>query len=296
MCFVRFLRNVILWDNTPTQLVEKSGSQATISDSVIQGGCPAGSSCSSISSGDPLFVTNPSDGGDGWGVGNNDSFGDLHPTAAPPIDAGDTGNCPASDIEEKARVLACDIGAYEATSANTTTVTGYVSGTGSYTFGPTNVTIQVNNVGNPRNGGRQDTTLQTITTVLVNTDHSNATSGIQTGRYWQITPSAGASGYNLDLTLPHNSVPDANDKLCRYTGSGWDCAASSFDAGAQTITRAGVTQLSDWATGNDVGPTAITLQQASATLSQSGLWWIVLLLLLCGVTLIAKAYSMRDRN
>ena len=38
---------------------------------------------------DPLFVREPNDGGDGWGVGNNDDYGDLHLTKnSPCIDAG----------------------------------------------------------------------------------------------------------------------------------------------------------------------------------------------------------------
>jgi outer membrane protein assembly factor BamB len=33
---------------------------------------------------DPMFVREPNDGGDGWGVGNNDDFGDLHLQAGSP--------------------------------------------------------------------------------------------------------------------------------------------------------------------------------------------------------------------
>jgi parallel beta-helix repeat protein len=45
---------------------------------------------------DPLFVRNPSDGGDGWGVGDNDDYGDLRLRARSPcIDAGDNAGVPA---------------------------------------------------------------------------------------------------------------------------------------------------------------------------------------------------------
>lgn len=51
---------------------------------------------------DPLFVRNPSDGGDGWGTGDNDDYGDLRLQAASPcIDAGDNTAVPAdvSDLD-----------------------------------------------------------------------------------------------------------------------------------------------------------------------------------------------------
>ncbi|MHC4443481.1 MAG: right-handed parallel beta-helix repeat-containing protein [Planctomycetota bacterium] len=39
---------------------------------------------------DPLFVRNPDDGGDGWGIGGNDDYGDLHLQSNSPCrDAGD---------------------------------------------------------------------------------------------------------------------------------------------------------------------------------------------------------------
>jgi parallel beta-helix repeat protein len=41
---------------------------------------------------DPLFVRNPNDGGDGWGIGDNDDFGDLHiQFYSPCINRGDPG-------------------------------------------------------------------------------------------------------------------------------------------------------------------------------------------------------------
>ncbi len=73
--------------------------------------------------------------------------------------------------------------------------------------------------------------------------HPQATPGIATGQYWIIegTDNLGdpAGGFSVALTLPANFTPDAEDKLCRYTGTGqiWDCAASSFDAVNRTVTR-----------------------------------------------------------
>jgi hypothetical protein len=127
-----------------------------------------------------------------------------------------------------------------------------ISTTGARTFGLTGVQMDV-------------TTLGTLSSVQVDrrdSHHPNATTGLQTGRYWMITPTG--NGYTVDLTLPTAFTPDDQDKVCRYTGSGqvWDCAMSSSTS--NSITRDGVTQLSDWAAGNDVGPNAVTLRGLTA--------------------------------
>ena len=49
---------------------------------------------------DPLFLRNPDDGGDGWGVGNNDDFGDLRlPSGSPCVDAGDNGATQTANVQ-----------------------------------------------------------------------------------------------------------------------------------------------------------------------------------------------------
>jgi hypothetical protein len=51
-------------------------------------------------SADPLFVRNPGDGGDGWGVGDNDDYGDLRLRAGSPcVDAGDNPSVPADSLD-----------------------------------------------------------------------------------------------------------------------------------------------------------------------------------------------------
>jgi predicted outer membrane repeat protein len=68
---------------------------------------------------DPLFVRMPSDGGDGWGVGGNDDYGDLHLLPVSPcIDAGSPLYVPEPNItdidgEQRAIGLASDMGADE---------------------------------------------------------------------------------------------------------------------------------------------------------------------------------------
>lgn len=67
----------------------------------------------------PLFIRNPYHGGDGWGVGNNDDFGDLRLTAnSPCVNTGDPSfvfTVDDRDLEGHARVLCTviDRGAYE---------------------------------------------------------------------------------------------------------------------------------------------------------------------------------------
>ena len=69
--------------------------------------------------GDPLFVQEPNDGGDGWGVGGNDDFGDLHLTFnSPCIESGDPAYVPEPgevDIDNEQRISRgqIDIGADE---------------------------------------------------------------------------------------------------------------------------------------------------------------------------------------
>ena len=67
----------------------------------------------------PLFVRNPNDGGDGWGIGDNDDYGDLHLRInSPCINAG-TANfiCTpeTKDIDGQPRIIGCrvDMGADE---------------------------------------------------------------------------------------------------------------------------------------------------------------------------------------
>lgn len=140
-----------------------------------------------------------------------------------------------------------------------------------YDFNSTNTTqVEISTLGD----------LSCLEVTRVGSNHPNATVGLQTGQYWQITGTnslnAPASGFNVNLTLPASFTPDTDDKVCRYTGTGvvWDCAVTSF--GSNSITRNGVTQFSPWATGNNVGPTAVTVQQITTTAQQNTVWiWLL---------------------
>jgi parallel beta-helix repeat protein len=117
-------RNCILWANSEPQILNAPGLQGsfTADHSNIQGGLPGAGNLDV----DPLFVRNPSDGGDGWAdrpatpineAVNND-YGDLrlHP-GSPCIDRGAirAPALPSTDLDHNPRVVgaASDMGAYE---------------------------------------------------------------------------------------------------------------------------------------------------------------------------------------
>lgn len=89
-------------------------------------------------------------------------------------------------------------------------------------------------------------------------------------RYWTITAVDAnrndvGSGFSVTLTLQYDQA-DARSRLCRWDGSAWDCGDgtdTTFVANT-SVTRSGITQFSDWAVGQNVGPTAVTLQTVSA--------------------------------
>ncbi|MBX7236197.1 MAG: right-handed parallel beta-helix repeat-containing protein [Caldilineales bacterium] len=258
--------------------VNSGGTIGTNTKNLVEDG-----SCSSVYSGDPKLGALSG----GVHVPQSDS---------PVIDAGDAATCaaaPISGVDQRGQARddwQCDIGAVEVKLSDTDTVIKAVGGTGTYTFGPTLAKIQVNNVGSllaAASASVPAAALTSLTVKRVDGNHPQAgVANLQTGHYWTITPSSGASGYNLDLTLPAiDFTPDGYDKLCRYTGSGWECAASGFDGPAKRITRSGVTQLSDWVAGDNVGPNAVTLRgfaaragggfpgaAAWAALAGGGLW------------------------
>jgi len=149
-------------------------------------------------------------------------------------------------------------------------------GVGTYTFSTqSDVVIQVTSTG---------TNLGCLLVNETTSDHSNATgtsggSGTKTGKYWTITAlqsdqsTPATADYTLNLTLPHSVSPDSNAKVCQYTGGGgfgWVCARTSSTA--STVTLNGISSLSDWAVGNNVGPTAVSLSRLTASSGASSLF------------------------
>ena len=134
--------------------------------------------------------------------------------------------------------------------------------TGIYIF--TNITIEIDDDGSD---------LDCLRVIQIDQDHPNATLGIQTGQYWVIDAlqsdesTAATNDYSADLILPHTVSPDSDAKVCKWlegagSGGGWDCARTSSTT--TTVRRDGVPDFSDWAVGDTVGPTAVTLQNVTA--------------------------------
>lgn len=224
--------------------------------------CPGGSVV-----GDPLIGTLANNGG-------------HTPTMAllpgsPAIDAGDAATCaslPGGDLDQRgvARhdgnadgTATCDIGAYEAGTMQCS-----VSSGNDYAFSDqSSVALHVTTA--------TDLACLYVDEVLVN--HPNATGStngqnLLTGKYWMIEGFQGdksttATGFDVNLTLPYSSA-DTSTRVCKWLegaggGYGWDCAVDSFTANT-SVTRNGLTSLSQWAVGNTVGPTAVTLTDLAA--------------------------------
>lgn len=145
--------------------------------------------------------------------------------------------------------MQCDIGAVEVKLSDTDTVTRTVGGAGTFTFGPTLVRIVVTTPGS----------LSQLVAQHHSGDHPNATR--MNGQWWGITPTG--SGFTANLDLPHTVSPDTNAKVCKHiSGSTWDCNRSGSTP--TRVWRDGLTDFSDWAVGDKVGPTAISLRNFTA--------------------------------
>jgi hypothetical protein len=213
-----------------------------------------------------------------------DTFTHALLPSSPAIDAGADGCTPNTDQRGQPRDdWRCDIGAFEARLSDLDTVSKTFSGPGTYTFGPTLARIEVTNTGGCLTG---------LQVQRVAGNHPHATTPLQTGAYWTITPTGCTEGFATTLTLPFAQAGETS-RLCRWLegtgpGSGWDCddataSHTTFIANSWVI-RSQVTGFLDWAVGNDVGPTAVSLSSFSAV-SQVG--WVGLLVGVMGVVVTA---------
>ena len=170
------------------------------------------------------------------------------------VNAGmDAGVTTDFDGETRAQGFGFDIG-YDELAQQCGLVTG-----NNYTFGNPTATVSFSNLGN----------VQCVAGVYMPRTHSNATgmaggSGVGHGFFWQMgawdNMGARATGFAARMTLPHSISPDSNAKVCKFPGTqggfGWDCFRTGSDA--STVWLDGVNGFSDWAVGNEVGPTAVT--------------------------------------
>jgi hypothetical protein len=106
------INNTILWGNTVTtgtghQVYNTNASHPNLYYTIVQAGCPAGSTCTNVINGDPLLGI----------LGNYGGFTQTIPLipGSAAIDAGDDATCAASDQRGIPRPVGphCDIGAFE---------------------------------------------------------------------------------------------------------------------------------------------------------------------------------------
>ena len=118
--------------------------------------------------------------------------------------------------------------------------------------------VNVNTLGEPIN----------LNVSWVGNNSPNAGPDQQTGNYWILTAvdtfnnPTSVSGYDIDLTLPHDGVPDPG--VCLYTGTDYDCSVS--DAGAGYATRIGIT---DFTSGTETSGEWLVGANSTADLSVS---------------------------
>ena len=100
------IRNSILWDSDDEITTEDLGG-ATISDSILKGGCPAGSTCSNVTGADPLLGL----------LANNGGFGETLAMGlgSPANNSASLASCTPFDQRGVSRPQGsgCDLGAFE---------------------------------------------------------------------------------------------------------------------------------------------------------------------------------------
>ncbi len=111
--------------------------------------------------------------------------------------------------------------------------------------------------------------------------------GVGADHFWQIAARDNlgqpATGFTASVTAPHGGF--TNPLLCFYPGmlggAGWDCTGTQT-YNDSTVTRQAITHFSDWAVGNDVGPTAVTLLSVAARVDNHPIGFPVLWAALLG--------------
>ena len=191
-------------------------------------------------------------------------------SGSPAIDRAPTADCSGTDQRGAARNYdgdgssssnECDSGAYEVRESITQGTCGtgsLLSGEQAFAFS-SNITVTIN--------VSTTTDLRCITVEEMGADHLAATTdpdsdeALETGNWWHIT--GDGSDFSVSITLPYSNADD-NSRVCKYPGSsggyGWDCNPNNTTYIANTsVTRSGITGFSDWAVGDHVGPTTITI-------------------------------------
>lgn len=117
------IRNAIFWGNNSTEITSDGTGSITINDSIVQGGCPSGATCSNVLNANPLLGALASNGGFTQTMALG--FG------SPAINAGNNATCASTDQRGVARPqgAACDMGAYEMGAHIDNAVVDFAAGT-----------------------------------------------------------------------------------------------------------------------------------------------------------------------
>ncbi|MBX3000132.1 MAG: hypothetical protein KF893_16540 [Caldilineaceae bacterium] len=250
------LHNSILWGNTASsggnQIYNQSANPTLHYTLFANGGNdvsgnPNNPASSNNLNSDPLFV---------------DPAGSDFRLAAisPAVNAGDNALIPSgvtTDLAGNARIGqgTVDMGAFEVQPGDYQSIcrSGLAQGE-TYIFASTGITATVDTLGS----------LGELCVTLSQSNHPDAPNGLQTGLYWTITRTASSEDWSLTLSALITDTLDTTDRLCRYSGTIWECGVSeNHSIDGNRITRSGVTQLSDWAVGS-LAPTASTVDGFTA--------------------------------
>ena len=179
---------------------------------------------------------------------------------SPAVNAGNCASGPAADQRGLPRLqdTTCDIGAVEVQSGEDKIQICDLAEGVVYHFGATGVQIEIDTLGG----------LNCLEIGITNALHISATgtiaAGIQAPYVTITTTPAIASGFQVTMTLLHPGF--SNPLICKNPGdmggAGWDCARDGFNS--NRVWRGGIDGFSDWAVGNDVTPTAVTLASLAA--------------------------------
>jgi len=117
------IRNTIFWTNTAgitsTAAISSSvGSIVSLTNNLVQGGCPVGASCSVTLTDDPLFVRDPDSGDGNWATLADNDYGNLRLRVnSPAINQGNNSFIAGvtTDLDGNPRIIdsLVDLGAFE---------------------------------------------------------------------------------------------------------------------------------------------------------------------------------------
>ncbi len=127
-------------------------------------------------------------------------------------------------------------------------------------------------------------------TVFANTPHPERTLGM-IDRYYHLGSDAADFTARLCLSYDQSeagAIDEATLRLCRYTGSAWNCPTSTAYPDDNLVCAENVTGFSDWTFGA-VGPNAVTVRDLQAADQPAApIGWLTLAVLALGALVIIR--------